>query len=141
MKILLAVDGSEHSRKAARHIVAHLGWFAEKPQVFLLNVHAPFPLKHAASVVGKGAVTQYQKEESEAALAVAEKVLRDGGVDFHSVWVVGDAAKEIAAYAKANGIDLIVIGSHGHGALYSLALGSVASDILKATDLPVLIVR
>jgi nucleotide-binding universal stress UspA family protein len=54
---------------------------------------------------------------------------------------VGTVVDEITAYAASEGVELIVMGSHGHGALLNLALGSVATSVLKATKVPVLIVR
>jgi nucleotide-binding universal stress UspA family protein len=141
MKMLLAADGSEYTKRAARHVVEHLGWLARPAQIHVLHVRPPLPYPGAAAVVGKKAIEKYEREESEAALAVAEKVLGKAGVAYESAWRVGDVAAVIAGYAKANGIDLIVMGSHGHGALAGLALGSVTTKVLASSKTPVLIVR
>jgi len=42
---------------------------------------------------------------------------------------------------KENVIDMIVMGSHGHGALRGLMMGSVATKVIAATTVPVLIIR
>jgi len=42
--------------------------------------------------------------------------------------------------AKSKNADLIVIGSHGHGALFHLLAGSLASGVLKSANIPVLVV-
>jgi nucleotide-binding universal stress UspA family protein len=141
MKILLAADGSEFSRQAARHLVAHIGWFAKPPEIHVLNVHAPMPFHDAGALAGKGAVHGYHEEECRKALSVAESVLTGGSVPFKSNWVVGEPGKEIAKYAAANGVDLIVMGSHGHGTLRTLALGSVSDEVLRHSKVPVMIVR
>ena len=141
MKILLAADGSEFTRRVAQHIVKHAAWYAQPPQVHVINVHAPMPYLGTAPGDGKGAVHSYQKEESEKALAVAQAVLTEGRVAHTSSWIVGDPGKEIAAAADAHGADLIVMGSHGHGALRTLALGSVADHVLRAAKVPVMIVK
>ena len=141
MKILLAADGSEYTKRAARHLARHLGWFARAPEVHLLHVRPPLPYPRAAAYVGKAAVEKYEREESEAALAVAERVLRKAGIAYESEWRVGDVAATIRDYAKKNGIDLVVLGSHGHGALANLALGSVATKVIATSKQPVLIVR
>lgn len=52
----------------------------------------------------------------------------------------GLPADEIVAEAKALGADLVVVGSHGHGALYHLFTGSVVTGVLKQIDCPVLVV-
>lgn len=140
MKILLAADGSEFTKRAAHHLARHIGWFS-RPEIHIFNVHAPLPYARAASVAGSGAVNEYHKEECEKALAVAETVLRDAKVPSTSAWVVGEVAPEIAKYVLANGIDLVVMGSHGHGQLRNLALGSVGDALLRDSKVPVMIIR
>jgi nucleotide-binding universal stress UspA family protein len=54
--------------------------------------------------------------------------------------VLGMAVDEILEEAKALSADYIVLGSHGHGALYHLFSGSVATGVLKHSPCPVLIV-
>ena len=141
MKILLASDGSPYTREAARHLVGHMAWFARPPEVHIVHVQPPIPYARAKSAAGHAAVAGYQREESEAALAVAEKEFCRAGVSYTSVWRVGDVAAELRNYVKANGIDLLVMGSHGHGAVANRALGSVATKCIAFLDVPVMIVR
>jgi nucleotide-binding universal stress UspA family protein len=141
MNILLAADGSEFTKRAARYVAGHASALARKPKIFLLHVHPPIPYPGAAATAGRKAVEAYQREESEKALRVAEKELRKAGLDFKSQWRVGDVASTIKDHAKKIGADLIVMGSHGHGAFASLALGSVAAKVLASVKLPVLIVK
>lgn len=139
MKILLAADGSRFSQIAALCVVQHAQWLAEPPVVHLLHVHAPLPYAGAAARAGKGSGENYQREESRAALAVAEVVLAAAGVPYVSSWVVGNAADEIAAHVEKLGSDLVVMGSHGHGALATLMLGSVTAKYIASAEVPVLI--
>lgn len=141
MKILLAADGSDHTRKAARQLVKYCKFLAETPEIHLLHVHAPLPYKRAMAVVGKAAVEKYQREESEAALKVAEKELGKADVPYEAHWMSGDVAKAIGQFADRHDIDLIVMGSHGHSAIENLALGSVVTKVLATIDTPVLVVR
>ena len=141
MKILLAADGSAFTRIAAQHLVNHIEWFAQVPEIHIVHVHPPIPYPGAAARAGKAAVTKYHREESEGALAVAERVLVKAGVGYISHWLVGDVAHELANYARARDIDLVVMGSHGHGALASLALGSVATKCIATLEVPIMIVR
>lgn len=53
---------------------------------------------------------------------------------------VGDAAREIVAAARALRADVIVMGTHGHGFVARLVMGSVADKVLRHADRPVLIV-
>jgi len=141
MKILLAVDGSAYSLKAVDFLALHLKWFKDPVELHLLHVKLPIPPGHARAVPGKEAVQRYYREESETALAPTREALHKHGISFHSSFKVGDISAEIQEYAEENAIDMIVMGSHGHGALKNLILGSVAAKILADTKLPVLIVR
>ncbi len=137
MKILIAADGSPYTRAAAQYVARHTGLLKDPPEVRLIHVHAALPVTRSIS---KKAIDEYYKEESEKALAVAEEELRKAGVPFTSKWTKGDAAEEIARYAKAEGIDLIVTGTRGHGALANLALGSVTNKLIALTKIPLLVI-
>ena len=141
MKILLAADGSEFSQRAASFLVRHGAWLAEPPEVHVLYVHAPLPYPGAAAIVGKEAIEKYQQEESETALGVSEKELRAANIKYKAGWRVGDVAQQIGAYVKENGIDLIVMGSHGRTGLTRLAMGSTTMKVLGTLQTPVLVVR
>ena len=141
MKILLAADGSEHSRKAAKQLVKYAKFLAEAPEIHLLHVHASIPYKRAAAIVGKAAIEKYQREESEAALKVPEKELHKAKIAYSAHWMAGDVAQAIKEVGKRHHIDLVVMGSRGRGALEGLALGSVSMKVIATLDTPILIVR
>ena len=141
MKILLAADGSPYTRIAARHLASHLRWLAKPPEVHVVHVRPPIPYPGAAAAVGGAALEKYEREESLVALRVAEKELKAANVDHESSWSVGDVATELDRYVREHGIDLVVMGSHGHGALASLALGSVAMKCIATLEVPIVIVR
>ena len=141
MKILLAADGSEYTRRAAQQLAKYLAFLRDPAEVHLLHVHAPLPYRGAAGAIGKGTIEKYQKEDSLKALAVAEEELRRAGVHFQSHWVVGDVAAEIGDFVEKHALDLVVMGSHGQGALANLAMGSIATKVIASIKTPVLIVR
>jgi nucleotide-binding universal stress UspA family protein len=141
MKILIAADGSKYTVIAVQHLVDHVSWFAKMPEMHVVHVQPPIPYPRAAAIAGKAAVLDWQREESEAALAIAELGLDEARIPYRSAWRVGEVATELAAYAKANAIDLVVMGSHGKGALANLALGSVATRCVATLEVPIMIVR
>lgn len=55
--------------------------------------------------------------------------------------IAGNPFLEIVRYAKANDIDLIVIGTHGRGPIAHMLLGSVAEKVVRKSPCPVLTVR
>lgn len=140
MKILIAVDGSSYSRAAARYVARHLEAFHEPAQVILFQVHLKIPYPIASTVVGRKAVDDYIRDTSRQALKDAERELDKAGVEYKSAWCVGDVAEEVDKFVRANGVDLVVCGSHGHNAFVNLAMGSVATKLVATLSVPVLLV-
>jgi nucleotide-binding universal stress UspA family protein len=68
------------------------------------------------------------------------KAVEGRGVSCETSVKFGLPADEIISAAKECGAGLLVMGSHGHGALYHLFTGSVVTGVLKRIDRPVLIV-
>ncbi|MBV5332884.1 universal stress protein, partial [bacterium] len=53
----------------------------------------------------------------------------------------GPAGETIATFADNEAADLVIMGSHGHGSLVNLVMGSVATKVLAKCKAPVLLVR
>jgi len=134
--ILLATDFSDASRRAlsvAAGIAQH--WGSE-----LLLVHAvppeprrPVPLDPLPPEVGD--LCEAEKEMRRFLDSAGMKDLScRTQIEHGSVWEV------IASTIQDAEIDLLVMGTHGRGALRKLALGSVAEEVLHMTDCPVLTV-
>ncbi|HJV76264.1 MAG TPA: universal stress protein [Noviherbaspirillum sp.] len=141
MKILIAVDGSSYSSKAVKHVVKHFDWLQGKPELHVLHVTFPIPLGRARAFMQKESINDYYRKEAEVALAPAEKILCKAGIPYVASFKAGDIASEIDAYIRKNKIDMIVMGSHGHGALQNVLMGSVTTKVLATTKIPALIIR
>jgi nucleotide-binding universal stress UspA family protein len=140
VKILLAADGSQYTRRSVAYIVKHLDLLGVKPEIHLLHVRPPLP-HPAAQALGASIVRRYHSDETRKALAASKRILRRANVAYKEVHMLGDAGVSIAAYAKRGKFALVVLGSHGHGSLGNLLLGSVASKVLANCKVPALIVR
>jgi nucleotide-binding universal stress UspA family protein len=140
MRILVPVDGSKYSRAAIEFIASRTTLIGARPQVLLLNVQLEVPVR-AARLIGKTAVTGYYEDESKKALKGALSTLKRAGVAAATDYAVGHPADEIARRADAADVDLIAMGSHGHGALASLLFGSVTLGVLGRTKKPLLLLR
>ena len=82
--------------------------------------------------------------ESVARRQMDELVTDDDRSSFEVVTAVRSApsaASDIMEYARVNAIDLIVMGTHGRGALGRLFMGSVAERVVRSAPCPVLTVR
>ena len=140
MKILIAVDGSKFTRRMLAYLAAHEELLGPGHAYTVLHTLLAVPPR-AASFVGGDAVHTYYEEEAEAVLRPIRAFFRQQGVIAEFVHAVGHPADEIAKLAEDGSFDLVVLGSHGHGELANLVLGSVATRVLAKCSRPVLIVR
>jgi nucleotide-binding universal stress UspA family protein len=114
--------------------------FGSRPQVELIHVRVPIPGR-AAAALGPRIVHGYYSSEARKALAVAGRLLDRAGMRYSETVRVGDPGTEIASFARSKKFDLVLMGSHGHGALTNLVLGSVATKVLAHCKVPVLLAR
>ena len=139
MKILLAVDGSPYTKKMLAYLAAH-ELYSPNNEYTALTVQLMLPTQ-ARTALGKELVTKYYEDEGLRILAPVHKFLERHGVKAKGIWKTGNAGELIAKLADAEKFDLVVMGSHGHGALVNLMVGSVATKVLASCKVPVLIVR
>lgn len=139
MKILLAVDGSPYTKKMLAYLTTH-ELFAQGNDFSVFTVQPVLPPR-ARAAVGKEIVEKYYAEEAEKVLAPVCKFLVRHGIDPKSSWKTGHAGESIAKFAESGKFDLVIMGSHGHGTLVNLVMGSVATQVLAHCKVPVLLVR
>ncbi|QDW65882.1 universal stress protein [Luteimonas granuli] len=140
MKIVVAVDGSEISVRAARHANLLAKSLAKPARIFLVAVDpAPFP--GVVSRIGRESMDRIHAENHERMLAPARKALARSKADVRELALVGEPAESLLAAARDNRADILVMGSHGRGAVKGILLGSVSSKVIAQTDIPVTIVR
>ena len=138
-RILIATDGSAAAHEAVEHGVE----LARHEGAEALLVHVA-PLSHMVSMNGFGLMGYVPYEPTkldEKVLDDAKAVAEEQDVPATTELLRGDPAHEIVAYADAMDVDLIVVGSRGHGTVASAVLGSVSRGIVSATKRPVLVIR
>ena len=79
--------------------------------------------------------------EVERTLSGVRKRLKQAGLSTRVVVLFGRPADRIIEYAKKEDVDLIAISTHGRTGLGRWAFGSVAKRIMRATSIPVLLIR
>ena len=141
MKMVLAVDGSEHAVRAAQYVVALRAQLTAPPTVLVLNVQPPVASGLVRRFLSQEALDGYYRDEARGALEPIENVLAQNGVAAESHVVVGDVAATIADFAASHGCDQIVMGTRGLGGVKGALLGSAASEVLHLTDRPVVLVK
>ncbi|NCT98266.1 MAG: universal stress protein [Comamonadaceae bacterium] len=140
MKILLAVDGSEYTKKMLAYLTTHDELFSADNDFSAITVQSPLPPR-ARAAVGADVANQYYEEEAAKVTGPVNKFLQRHGITAKLLHKTGSAGEVIAKTANSGKFDLVIMGSHGHGALGNLVLGSVATKVLAHCTAPVLIVR
>ena len=126
MKILLAVDGSDYTKRMLAYLAAHDEWLGDRHEYTVLNTVTPVPAR-AASVIDRDTLKSYYADTSEAVFKSIRTFFKKQGIAAEFVGKVGHAPELIAKTADAGKYDLLVMGSHGHGSLTNLVMGSVAT--------------
>lgn len=140
MNILLTVDGSEYTKHMLAYLGAHEELVGSRSQFTILTVVAPVP-PHVTQFIGPEPLASYYAEQAEAVLQPIRRYAAQHSWEWTTRHAIGHAADVIANAAHSGEHDLLVLGSHGHGALRSLVLGSVAAGVLARCKTPVLIIR
>lgn len=129
MKILLAVDGSAHTRKMLTYVVSNELLF--RPGFTFVVLY----------ISGRDDVDQALREGRPVIDDAAGFLHAHLGIVPQRAVRLGRAADAIADYAHDNQCNLVVMGSHGHAGLKALVLGSVTQGVLALSRVPVLVVR
>ena len=140
MKILIAVDCSACSTRAVRYVTKHLRFFGKRPSITLLHLDPPI-LERVTNHVSPVDIARFHERNGKVAVRAAKAILTKARIPHREKLLVGDPDGTIARTAKEDRCNMIVMGSHGHGALKGLFLGSVVTKVLAQTSIPVLVVR
>jgi nucleotide-binding universal stress UspA family protein len=133
-KILIAYDGSEHSRRALR--------YAERVQP-----HDEVSVISVAAALIEGPRTAAFTDPASAPdahrvqLEEARMILADLGVEAEPIIAIGNPADEILNVAEEHGIELVVVGRTGMNAVRRFLMGSVSDRVVQHARCDVLVVR
>ena len=134
-KVLVPIDFSEHSFRAldaARDMV-------ESPtQLHVIHVLPEILVTEPGVIWGQvddASRTQHVEE------ALREKTADSRYAGLHIAVRIGDRGQKIVDYAAENGMELIVMPSHGRTGLKHLLIGSVAERVVRLAHCPVLVLR
>lgn len=138
-KLLVAIDGSEHSDHAAR-FAANFAREHAAAEIHLVNVE-PKPIAWQTRGIEPEAIHSHLVSISHQTMKSALEIIKAAGVECHSHSKIGDVATEVVALADTLGCDTIVVGTRGLGAVAGLALGSVTRKLLHLAQLPVICIK
>ena len=145
-RILVPMDGSRMSQKAARYAV-DLAKKTGSSLLLLSVIDDRFIVSQAVSAAAspthlKESVEDYLRQSAQASLDAIVKLCARNRILCKAAVRKGHPVEEIVNEAKRAKAELIVMGSHGKSALKAAVLGSVTYGVMhKDTNIPVLIVR
>ncbi len=144
-RILVATDFSEVADEA----LSDAGVLAEKLGAELVLVHAHTSISDPAfgdlppemRTYAEGLRSRLQRETADATALLAARALRlPEGVRVQTKMLVGRPGDAIVDEARQCAAGLVVLGTHGRGAVGRAILGSVAHEVLRAAPCPVLLI-
>jgi nucleotide-binding universal stress UspA family protein len=138
-KILIATDGSEYTKNSIDY-----GIELAKITEAKLNVLYVIDTAAFASIPMDAAwesMYDLLKQEGDEATRYVEEKAEAEGLAVEMLTVEGHPAEEIIKYAEKNSISVIVMGTLGKSGLDRFLLGSVAEKVVRASKIPVLVVR
>jgi len=123
MKILVGIDGSEHSKNALKEAI---------------NIAKKFSGSITAMTVHERAMN----EEAEGILDEAERLLKEGKIDYSLSSILGsNPSRALVNTAKHENFNLIVVGSRGLGSAASFLLGSVSRKVVSKAPCNILVIK
>ncbi len=139
-RILCPTDYSATSDNAVRYAVE----FARKVGAHVRFLHILSPGDAVEKVAVASELSESHEEEDDALPENFSRILmaeKKKGLDADLRILRGEAPKVITEQAHSWGADLIIMGSHGRTGLHRLMMGSVAEEVFRSSDIPVLLVK
>ncbi len=145
-RVLAAVDGSEQAGPVADYILERFGGLIAT-HVVVLNTQ-PSPLEWQTRGIAREAIHDRLREIGQKATAAVTERLEQAQISASPRIELGDPADVIVRCAREERCDLIVMGSRPLGRLSSALVrntgvtwGSVAAQVVKLADIPVVVVK
>jgi nucleotide-binding universal stress UspA family protein len=141
-KILVPLDGSGWAKRAIPHACDIAS--ANNAELILLHVFKPPTAEYADSVALAGGESQIQqlREQIKQDLIGVRTELRAESFKVRTHVIEGSGvANLICDYVRDEGIDLVVMSTHGRSGIIRFLFGSVANQVMQCTKVPVLLIH
>ncbi|RIW30874.1 universal stress protein [Bacillus salacetis] len=136
-RILLAADGSEHSKRAAENAVI----IARCSEGSVITVVYVADSSRAKADVLENWNSTEVNDFRKARLKDIEVLAKEAGVRYEIMILHGEPGPAIVEFANKHSFDIAVVGSRGLNGLQEFVLGSVSHKVAKRANCPVLIVK
>lgn len=138
-RILVPTDFSEHGTKALSYAAVLADQFGAA--VELIHILEPVPPGAMLGYTSLQELNASLRKDAEEKLEQLDSIWHDYAFPVKRTVTEGQPFVEIVKHAQDNKCDLIVIGTHGHGAITHMLLGSVAENVVRSAPCPVLTVK
>jgi nucleotide-binding universal stress UspA family protein len=118
--------------------------FAEKAEDVAISITKNFNGKLVVlHIIDEKLIYPYEvlEEEGKNILKNASKKAEEQDITADTVLIVGDPTHDMSKIVEKIGADLVVIGTHGKAGLKKFLMGSVAENVIKTVEVPVLLVK
>ena len=139
-KILVPLDGSDLAELAIRH-AQEIARGARSEILLLQAVNFPYPVVPETAMFPDGEWLAGAKKEAARYLDGIAAPLREAGMRVRTILDKRSPADAILHVAAREGVDLIVMSTHGRGGLSRMLMGSVAESVFRATPRTVMLVK
>jgi nucleotide-binding universal stress UspA family protein len=139
-KILYPTDFSEYAASARPYVID----LAKKFGAEVTVIHVLMSPSYAVSPEFAVDLTKIQKDmqaAAESSLAEVRKIFEKEGITTRAILEIGSPFSEIVHTAATDQSDLIIMATHGHGAVKHMLLGSTAEKVVRKAPCPVLTIR
>jgi nucleotide-binding universal stress UspA family protein len=143
-KVLLATDGSRLATAAAHRAVALMGHDHDFTALVVVpppTAAAPIGEAGVAPIIDPVVASQQTEALTDEAGTILDGLAAELAVPIRHRVERGEPGHTICEVAAEEGVDVVVVGSHGTGFLKRLLLGSVSHHVLHHASRPVLVVR
>lgn len=136
-KILLAVDGSDHSLRATNEAVKIAALMDECHIHIVLVAEFSKAKKEVLHSAGKEALEVLRRKK----ILPATEILEAQSLKFSVDILHGEPGPTIVDFANNRKFDLLIIGSRGLNMFQEMVLGSVSHKVVKRANCPVMVVK
>ena len=141
-KIVVPLDGSGWSETALPHAIDLAR--VNNAELILLHIFKSPAHQYTDQIALAGQDSQIQsmRETAKQKFIGLRNEIREQGINTRVQWIEGtNVAALICDYVRDEGVDLVVMTSHGYTGIARILCGSVAKQIIEGLNVPVMIIR
>ena len=135
MRILLPTDFSENAELATDFAID----LAKRTKGMLVAFHA-YDVPHYERSMTTSLLVEMKKSAENNMAEFEEKHLRNSGVEYQSIVMIGNPIRLSQELIKKHGLEMVIMGTKGASGIEEFLIGSNAASVIHNVDVPVLVI-